>query len=82
MVQRIRNLRLAELLDPACPALRVATGGDVPAAVHADHEHLLRTLASLPAGSVSAGIQFLYTPTSPNPQDRLSVSLVGHAAHQ
>ena len=79
MVQRTWHLRLTELLDPACPALRLAAGGDVSAAAQGDHEHFLRTLAAFPSGSVSASIRFLYTPTSPNPQDRLSVSLVGHA---
>jgi len=79
MTERSWHRRLPELLDPACPALRLDAGGNVAAAAQADHEHLLRTLASFPAGSVSASIRFLYMPTNTNSQDRLSISLVGHA---
>lgn len=51
-----------EVPDPACPAYRAAAGGDVRRAVATAGEHLLRTLAHMPAGSCSADLVFAFDP--------------------
>jgi len=71
--------RLDELPDRACPTYQVLAGGDVSTAVAGDFEHLVRTVADLPADSVSVALRFLYRPKTENknPQERLSIFLAG-----
>ena len=73
------NFALPALLDPAAPARQLAAGGDVFAAVQAEQEHFLRTLAAFPEGSVSAALRFYYDPERSHPQERLIIELSGYA---
>jgi len=61
-----------ELPDPGFALYRANAGGDVRSAIWEGFEHLLRTLASLPPGSVTIEIRFCYEPAQgrQNQQER------------
>ena len=77
----LTTYRVDEVPDATDPVLRVIAGGDLHAALRADGEHLLRTLASFPPDSVSVAIRFVYQPIADgeDPQRRLSIHLVAQA---
>jgi hypothetical protein len=81
MDRRLLILRLAEVPDPADPALYLGARGDVKAAARVDTEHLLRTLAGFESGSVSLVIRFVFDPASAgrDPQQRLAIYLLAGA---
>jgi hypothetical protein len=70
--------QINEIPDPFYPEYQMVSVGDVIAGVRDDFEHLLRTVASLPAGSVSVSIRFDYSPNAKNgdPQSRLRIYLL------
>ena len=80
----IRIYRVPEVMDATDPTLQLLAGGNLRTALQADGEHLLRSLASFPAGSVSVAIRFLYQPVGDgeDPQQRLAMYLVAQAHHE
>jgi len=75
---KIIEYQISEIPDPFYPEYQMVAGGDVLAGVGGDFEHLLRTVASLPPGSVSVSIRFEYSPDPKNGdlQSRLRIYLL------
>ena len=73
--------QVAEIPDAFFPQYQVEAGGDVLAGVGRDFEHLLRTVASFPAGSVSIAFHLVYTPKldEGDLQSRLKIFLFAKA---
>ena len=73
--------QVAEIPDSFFPQYQVEAGGDVLAGVGRDFEHLLRTVASFPAGSVSIAFHLVYTPKldEGDLQSRLKIFLFAKA---
>jgi len=65
---------ISELPDTAYSAYQAAAGGDVAEAIAKGSEHLLRTLAHMPAGSSSMEILYIFNHKA-NGQDRLKLYL-------
>ena len=72
---------LPVLVDPRRATDALRAGGDVRAAVRADGESFLRTIADFDPASVSVAFRFRYEPRGGNgdPQGRLAISLAGQA---
>ena len=82
MKHQVLTYRITELPDPSYPPYQLAAGGEVGRAAAGDIEHLLRTLADFPAGSVSATFRFVYSPGHSEPQNRLCLYLVAEVKRQ
>ena len=67
--------RVTKLPDPEYAPYLLGAGGDVPSAINADAEHVLRTLVDFPDKSVSLALRFHYRPSgrSVGRHDRLAV---------
>lgn len=74
--------RISQLPDPAYVPYRLGAGGDVPSAIGADVEHVVRTLAAFPPESVSLALRFFYRPVGSvvSAHDRLGIYLIGQAS--
>lgn len=73
--------RVTRLPDPEYTPYRRGSGGDVPSAIDADAEHVLRTLVDFPHKSVSLSLRFHYRPFGKDVgrHDRLAMYIMGQA---
>ena len=78
MTEQVLTYQISEVPDVAYVPYRVAARGDVAGAIATSFGHLLREVASQPAGSVSVAIRLMFTPSPPNgdPQSRLGAYLL------
>ena len=81
MTARRHTCRVVQLPDPAYPLYRLRAGGDVPGAIGAAAEHLLRALAQFPPDSAAVSVRLDYRPrpASGGRQDRLALSVSAEA---
>ena len=81
LAEKTVTYRVPEIPDPLYPQYQIAAGGDVLSAAVDDFEHLLRTVANMPVGSVSVCIRLVFSPKKANRdmQSRLRVFMIAHA---
>ena len=81
MSQKPILYKVAKLPDPEYGPYRLGAGGDVPSAIDADAEHILRTLVEFPDKSVSLALRFYYRPSGGGigRHDRLKMYIMGQA---
>jgi len=81
MSQKPLLYRVTKLPDPEYGPYRLGAGGDVPSAIDADAEHVLRTLVEFPDKSVSMALRFYYRPSGGGigRHDRLEMYIMGQA---
>jgi len=81
MTESPLTYRVTKLPDPEYAPYRLGAGGDVPSAIDADAEHVLRTLVDFPDKSVSLALRFHYRPSGSGVgrHERLSMYITGQA---
>jgi len=81
MSQKPLIYKVAKLPDPEYGPYRLGAGGDVPSAIDADAEHVLRTLVEFPDKCVSLALRFCYRPSGGGigRHDRLEMYIMGQA---
>lgn len=81
MNDKVLIYRINEIPDSLYSSYQMAAGGDVLMAAGCDFEHLLRTVAGFPPGSLSLTIRFIFNPDirKRDMQSRLNLYLIANA---